>query len=157
MDEHKAPKFILEPIEVFLCSVSGPVARPACTFKWIETQVSDVWYVWMCFFAHPACRLVDESVLEVVNPHCAQRAFTEVEDFMTRRRAFASDGGHRVVTIQMCLVGSAIYLSSLQQLFGDVRVTGGSNERGQPVQPGEDAVLDRVRPTMPGPPKTHAD
>ena len=44
----------------------------------------------------------------------------------------------------MVLVSPIAELNSLQKLVGDVGVAGGSRECGEPIEPGEDAVLDRA-------------
>ena len=51
----------------------------------------------------------------------------------------------------MVLVSPVAELHALEQLVGDVRVAGGGEEGGEPVQAGEDAVLHRVRRDMAGP------
>src|SRR5437762_1908563 len=107
----------------------------------------------MGLFTQPALGLVDEAVLVIVNANRADRAFAEVEDFMTHGRAFAGDGGHLVETIQMVPVGAVTDLFAFQQLLGNVRITGRGNEGGKPVQSGEDAVLHGVRRYMTRPAK----
>src|SRR5271169_6429030 len=51
----------------------------------------------------------------------------------------------------MDLVGHAIEFLALLQLFNDVGVTGSSEQSREPVEPGDDAVLDFARRHMPGP------
>ena len=60
----------------------------------------------MGLFTQPALRLVDEAELVIINSHRTDRALAEVEDHMTRGWAFAGDGGHLVVAVQMVLVGA---------------------------------------------------
>ena len=111
LDEHEAPELELEPIEVLLRAVFRPVGRPARALERIQAQVGDVRHVRVGLFAQPAGGLVDEAELIVVDAHRADRAFAEVEDFVTRGRPFAGDGGHLVVAIQMVLVGPVADLS----------------------------------------------
>ena len=47
----------------------------------------------MGLLTEPAGGLVDETKLIVVDAHRTDRAFDEVEDFVTRGRPFAGDGG----------------------------------------------------------------
>src|SRR6266536_578281 len=98
----------------------------------------------MGLFTEPAAGLVNETELVVVNAHRADRAFAEVEDFVTRGRTFAGDGGRLVVAVQVVLVGPVAELHTLEQLVSDVWVAGGSEEGGKPVHAREDAVLNRV-------------
>ena len=105
LDEHEAPEFILEPIEVLLGSFFRPVVGPARAFKWIKAKIGDVRHVRMGLFTQPAMGLVDEAELVIVHAHRADRAFAEVEDFVTRGRPFAGDGSHLVIAVQMVLVG----------------------------------------------------
>src|SRR5580693_9069106 len=72
---------------------------------------------------------------------------------MARGRAFAGDGSHLVIAVQMVLVRAITDRFTLQQLFVDVWITGRRNERGKPIQAGEDAVLHGVRRYMTGPAK----
>src|SRR6185437_13350088 len=81
------------------------------------------------------------------------RAFTEIENLVTRGWPFASDGGQLVVAVEMVLVGPVTDRFTLQQFFSDVRISGGGCEGRQPVHPGEDSVLHRVRRHMSGPAK----
>ena len=99
----------------------------------------------------PAVGLVDETILVVVNAHRADGAFAEVEDFVARGRAFAGDGGHLVVAVQMVLVSPVAEVHALEQLVGDVRIAGGVKEGREPVHAGEDAVLHGVRRDVAGP------
>ena len=105
----------------------------------------------MRLFAEPACGLVDEAELVVVDAHRADRAFAEIEDLVTVRGPLPVMQVQLVVAIEMVLVGPVADLLALQQLVGDVRIAGGSHERGEPVQPGEDAVLHRVGRDVAGP------
>src|SRR5208283_3212576 len=113
LDEHEAPELVLEPIEVLLRAILRPIAWPARALERIEAQVGDVWHVRVGFFAQPASRLVDEAELIVVNAHGADRAFTEIENLVTRGRPFSGYGGHLVVAIQMVLVSHVADLFAL--------------------------------------------
>src|SRR5207248_8693735 len=81
----------------------------------------------------------------------ADRAFAKIEDFVTRGRTLAGDGVRLVITIQMVFVSPVTEFHTLEQLVNDVRVAGSGEERGEPVQPGEDAVLDGVGRDVAGP------
>src|SRR5438034_5606061 len=84
LDEDKAPELELEPIEVLLRAVFRSVVGPALTLERIETQVDQVRHVNMRLLTQPALGLVDEAELVIVNTNRADRAFAEVEDFVTR-------------------------------------------------------------------------
>ena len=105
----------------------------------------------MRLFTEPASGLVDEAELVVVNAHRADGAFAEVEDFVTRGRAFAGDAGHLVIAVEMVLVGAVAEFHALEQLVGDVRIAGGGEEGREPIHAGEDAVLHGVRRDVAGP------
>src|SRR5206468_5593015 len=96
-------------------------------------------------------RLVDETILVVVNAHRADRALAEVEDFVTRGRAFAGNGRRLVITIEMVLVSPVAEFYTLKQLVSDVRVARGCEEGREPVETGEDAVLHGVCRNVSGP------
>src|SRR5207244_13142882 len=61
------------------------------------------------------------------------------------------DGVCLVVAIQVVLISPVAKLDALKQLIGYVRVASSSEERGKPVQAGENAVLNRVCLNVPGP------
>ena len=69
----------------------------------------------------------------------------EVEELVALRRPLARQQVHLVVAVEVVLVGPVAELHALEQLVGDVRVAGGGAQRGEPVEAGEDAVLDRAR------------
>jgi hypothetical protein len=106
LNKDKTPKLELEPIEVLLPSYFRTGVRPARAFERIQSQVSNVRYVGVSLFTQPPRGLINETELVVVNPHGADRAFAEVEDFVTGRRTFASNGRHLVVPIQVVLVSA---------------------------------------------------
>src|ERR1700693_5472567 len=107
----------------------------------------------MGLFTQPALGLVDEAEFVIVDAHRADRTFTEIEDFMANGWALAGDRSHLVVAIQVVLVGPITDHFSLQQLSGDIRITGRCDEGGKPVHAREDAVLHRVRWHVTGPAK----
>src|SRR5436190_5002248 len=92
LDENKAPELELEPIEVLLRAFFRPIVWPALALKRIETKVDQVRHVNMRLLTQPALGLVDEAELVIVNTNRADRAFAEVEDFVTRGGTFAGDG-----------------------------------------------------------------
>src|SRR5438552_214322 len=151
LDEDEAPELELEPIEVLLRAIFRSVVGPALALERIEAQVDQVGHVNVRLFTQPALGLINETIFVVVNPYRADRAFAEVEDFVTVRGPFASDGGHLVVAIQMVLVTPVAEFYTLEQLVSDVRVAGGVEEGGKPVQAGEDAVLHGVGRDVAGP------
>src|SRR5271157_1940137 len=122
LDEHEAPELELEPIEVLLRPLFGPVVGPARAFERIETQVGDDRNVRMGLFTQPPFWLINETVLVIVNAYRADCAFAEIEDFMARGRPFTGDGGHLVIAIQMVLVGPVTDRLALEQLLGNVRI-----------------------------------
>src|SRR4051794_24213064 len=151
LHEHKAPELELEPVEVLLTAFFGTVVWPALPLKRIQAQIGKIGHVNVRLLTQPALRLIDETILVIIDAHRADRAFAEIEDFVTRRGALTRDGGHLVVTIQMVLVGPVAELYAFELLFGDVWVTGRGQKRRKPIQAGEDAVLDRARCHVAGP------
>src|SRR5260370_27906013 len=95
--------------------------------------------------------MVNETIFVVVDADRADSAFAEVEDFVTRGRAFTGDGSHLVVAVQMILISPVAEFHTFEQLVSDVRVAGGIEEGGEPVHAGEDAVLNGVRRDVTGP------
>src|SRR5208283_5986883 len=91
--------------------------------------------------------------LIVVDAYRTDSALAEVEDFVTRGRPFAGDGGHLVIAIQMVLVSPVADRLALQQFLADVRIAGRGHEGRKPVQAGEDAVLHGVSRHMARPAK----
>ena len=86
--------------------------------------------------------LVGEAILVVVDPHRAERALGEVEDLVPLRRPLAGDQVGLVVAVEMDLVGAVADLLALEQLVGDVGIAGRGDQGREPVEAGEDAVLD---------------
>src|ERR1700704_2867236 len=83
LDKYEAPEFVLEPSEVILRPILGPVAGPAGALERIEAKVGDVGHVGFGFVAEPTARLIDETEFVIVDPHGTQLAFAEVPDFVT--------------------------------------------------------------------------
>ena len=92
--------------------------------------------------AEPAVRLVDEAVLVVVDAHRAERAFGEVEELVPLRGSLAGDQVDLIVAVEMDLVSPIAECLALLQLLDNVGVAGGGDERREPVQAGNDPVLD---------------
>src|SRR5262249_22280644 len=61
------------------------------------------------------------------------------------RRPAAQQKVHLVVAVQVVLVGPATKLHALQQLLGDIGISGRCSQRRQPVKAREDAILDSAR------------
>src|SRR4029450_10422848 len=61
-----------------------------------------------------------------------------------RGRTFSGYGVHLVVAIQVVLVRPVAELYALKQLISDVGVAGSGEESGEPIETGEDAVLNGV-------------
>ena len=72
LDEHEAPEFVLEPVEVLLRPGFGPALGPARALEGIEAKVGQERHVDMGLLAEPAAGLLDEAILEVVDAHGAQ-------------------------------------------------------------------------------------
>src|SRR5262249_7321126 len=85
--------------------------------------------------SQPAIGLVGEAVLEVVNTHGAQSGFREVENLMTFRRPLSSEKVALVVSVEMDFVGDVADFLAFLEFLSDVRVSGGCDEGGEPIQP----------------------
>src|SRR5436190_5080380 len=83
LDKYEAPELVLEPIKVLLGTFLGAIVGPAGSLERVQPQVGDIGNVDLRLFPKPAIGLVDESELIVVNAHSANRAFAEIEDFVT--------------------------------------------------------------------------
>ena len=68
----------------------------------------------MGLFTDPTGGLVDEPELVVVDAHCADGAFAEVEDFVPRGRSLAGDRVHLVVAVEMVLISPVAELYALE-------------------------------------------
>src|SRR5438094_1374906 len=144
LDKDKTPELELEPIEVLLPPLFGSVLRPALALERIKAQVDQDWHVKVWLGTEPALGLVDETILVVVDTHRAYCAFAKVEDFVTRRRPFAGDGGHLVVAIEVVLVSSVAEFHTLKQLIGYVWVAVVCQQGWEAVQAGEADVLNGI-------------
>src|SRR5262249_53875542 len=80
--------------------------------------------------------------LEVIDAHSAQRTLGKVEDFAARRWSSCGDQIHLIVAVEVNLVGAIPELATVLQLHDYVRVPSGGHEGREPVQPGNDTVLD---------------
>src|SRR5215218_5742313 len=89
LNEHEAPEFVLEPVEVFLRSLFGSGIGPASALEWIEAQIGQGRHVNLDLATQPTARLIDEAILVVAEPHGAQRAFAEIEDLLAIGRPLA--------------------------------------------------------------------
>src|SRR4029079_16992312 len=142
LNKYKAPEFVFEPVEVLLRAFFTPVIGPARALERIEAKVGQIGYVSLGFFTEPASRLVDETILEVVDANGTEFALSEVKDFVPVRRTLAGNHVHLVIAVQIALVGPVTDLFALLQLLGNVRVAGRCQEGRKPVQTGNDAVFD---------------
>jgi len=135
LNKHKAPEFVFEPIEILLSAFFGAAIGPAGALERIEAKIDQIGHVRLGFFTQPASRLVDETILIVVDAHGTQLAFPEVPDFVPVRRPFAGDHVHLVIAVQMTLVGCVADLLALLQLLDNVRVTGRRKEGRSETSP----------------------
>src|SRR3981189_945619 len=151
LDKYEAPEFVFEPVEVLLRAFLGPVVGPARALKRIEAQVGNVGYVRLGFVSEPPPRLVNETKLVVIDAEGAELAFAEVPDLVPVRRPLTGDHVHLIITIQMALEGGVADLFALLQLFADIRVARGSQKSREPVEAGDQAILDLARRHFTGP------
>src|SRR3989442_5451394 len=152
LDEYEAPEFVLEPLEVILRPGLRRAVRPAGALERIEAKIDQVRHVNVALRTQPTGGLIDEAILEVADAHGAQLTLPEVEDLVAIRRSLAGDHVHLVVAVEMHLVGAITELLAPLQLFADVGIAGCRHESREPIEPGDDAVLDLagghpVRPT----------
>src|SRR5208337_2806575 len=91
LDVDEPPELVLEPVKIL--DGSG---QPRALER-IQAQVYENGDVELDRAAKPAARLIDEVVLEVVDPHSTERAFRKVEYLMTPRRPLAGDQVNLVV------------------------------------------------------------
>src|SRR5262245_59736940 len=59
--------------------------------------------------------------------------------------AFSGEQIHLIVTVQMVLVGPIAELHALQQLLTDIGIASRGHQGGEPIQSGDDLVLDGPR------------
>src|SRR5215471_18494293 len=131
--------------------VQGLAAEGRRALERVLANVNQPRHVRGGLFARPAPRLHKERELEVVEANRAELRAAEIEQLAALGWAFAGEEIHLVVTVQMVLVGAIAELHPLQQLIGDVRVARRGHERGEPIEAGEDSVLDRARLDLPRP------
>src|SRR6516165_5142049 len=147
LDHNEAPELARE--EVVAVAPGAGVGRLAPhagrAFERVLANVDQAGHVRGDLFARPAPRLRKERELEVVEANRAQLRAAEIEQLAALGWAFAGEKIHLVVAIEMVLVGAVAELHALQQLIGDVRVAGRGHQGGQPIEAGEDAILDRAR------------
>src|SRR5262245_57062295 len=136
LHEDVAPELVRVPILVEERSLN---ARP---FEGVETQVDEDRPIDLDRATQPAVWLIDEPVLVVADAHRTERRLGEVEDLVALRRPLAGDEVHLVVAVQMDLVRAFAELLTFLELLGDIRVTGRGQEGREPVEAGDDPVLD---------------
>src|SRR5262249_15855612 len=96
-------------------------------------------------FTRPAPRLLEKRELEVVEANGAQRGAAEIEHLVTLRWTLAGEKVRLVVAVEMILVSPIAELHALEQLIGDVGTGGSGHQGGEPVEAGDDSVLDGAR------------
>src|SRR5262245_30020486 len=145
LHELEAPELIDEPVVVadrsaILAVVhAGPLER-------VETKIDQDWPVHLDRGAKPAARLIGEPILVVTNPYRGEGTLGEVEDFVALRRALAGDEVHLVVAVEVDLVGAVPQLLAFLEVCRNVTLIAGRRDEGrEPVEAGDDAVLDFAR------------
>src|SRR5262245_59092854 len=139
LDEDEAPEFVLEPLSL----LQGlPHTRSLQRF---QAEVGQDRPVHLDRAAKPALRLINEAVLVVADAHRSESRLGEVEDFIARRRPKACDEVKLVVAIEVNLVGLVAELLALLQFINDVRIAGDGREGREPVESGNQSVLDLAR------------
>src|SRR5262245_15525553 len=93
-------------------------------------------------FARPAPRLRVERELEVIEAKRAQVRAAEVEEFAALGWPSPSKKICLVVAVEMVLIAPVTEPDALEELVGNVRISGCSHQRGEPIVAGEDPVLD---------------
>src|SRR5262245_24276002 len=111
----------------------------------ILTDVDDRWHVRFHLLSRPTIGLLVEPVLEIIDSHGTELRATEVEEFMPHRWPFAFEQVRLVEAIEMVLVGPVAELHPFKKLVGNIGVASGGRQGWQPIESGEDAVLDRAR------------
>src|SRR5882672_10949740 len=74
LNKHEAPEFVFEPVKILLGTFFGPAIGPARALEGIEANVDQVGHVRSGFVTQPTSRLIDKSILEVVDAHGAEFA-----------------------------------------------------------------------------------
>src|SRR5208283_791043 len=103
------------------------------------------------FLSWPAIGLLDELELEVIDAERTEFGAGEVEELMTSGRSCTRQDGKLVVAVQVVLVGAVAELHALEELVGDIGITGSGHKRREPIEPGEDSVLNRAGLDVSGP------
>src|SRR6516164_8781424 len=111
----------------------------------IPPKVNDRRHVRSDLFPRPAPRLLQELELKVVNPNGSHCWAAEVKQLVASRRRLALQQRQLVVAVQMVLVSTFAELHTFQQLLREVGISRRRCERRQPVESGENAVLDPSR------------
>src|SRR5215831_17439963 len=141
-----------ELIHVAWCTgVQGLAAKGRRSLERVLANVDQPRHVRGGLFARPAPRLHKERELEVVEANGAELRAAEIEQLAALGWTFAGEQIYLVIAVQMVLVGAIAELHSFQQLIGDVRVARRGHERGKPIEPGEDSILDGARLDLPRP------
>src|SRR5271157_1358225 len=134
--QYEPPELVDVPVE------EAERARQTRTLERVQPDVGQDRPVDLDRAANPAVRLIDETVLEVVEAHRAERAFREVEDLMTPRWPLAGEEIKLVVAVEVDLVIPLAELLALLQFLDDARVAGRGHERREPVEPGDEPIFD---------------
>src|SRR5205085_12484128 len=95
--------------------------------------------------SRPTLRVLVELELDIVEANGAQLRAAEIEQLVALGRSVAQQQIRLVVAVEVVLVGPVAELHPLEELAGDVGVTRRSGQGGEPIQTGEDAILDRAR------------
>src|SRR5207342_568949 len=68
----------------------------------------------------------------------------EIEDLVTLGRPLTGQEIHLVVAVEMVLVAPVAELHALEQLIGNVWISRSGHQCGEPIEAGENPVLDRA-------------
>src|SRR6266545_1293032 len=85
-------------------------------------------------FARPAVGLCVERELEIIEAKSTQARTAEVEDFVAVRGASPSEKIQLIVAVEMVLIAPIAELHALEQLIGDIRISGCSHQGGEPIE-----------------------
>src|SRR5262249_6030481 len=146
LDHDETPE--LTGVEVLAVAEGAGVGRLAAdirrAFERILPDVDQSRHVGRGLFARPAERLLEERELEVVEPKRTQARTAEVEDLAAFGWASSGEKLRLIVAVEMVLIGPVAELHAPEELLGDFRISRRSHQRGEPVEAGEDPVLDRA-------------
>src|SRR5262245_12656999 len=144
LDHDEAPELASE--ELVHVTGSADVQRLATntrrSLEGILAYVDHSGHVGRELFARPAPWLCVERKLEVIETKRAQVRTTEVEDFAALGWASPSEKIGLVVAVEMILVGPVAKPDALEELVGNIRIAGCSHQGREPIEAGEDPVLD---------------